>query len=61
MTINTGDYVLADNDGVVVVPGDKAEAVVSEVETVLRTESMMRRALLDGMDPQEAYRKWGKF
>jgi hypothetical protein len=27
----------------------------------MATESLVRRAILDGMDPQEAYLKHGKF
>jgi 4-hydroxy-4-methyl-2-oxoglutarate aldolase len=61
VSIKTGDFVLADNDGVVVVPKRLARKAVDETEKVLRTESLMRRALLDGMDPVKAYRKWGKF
>jgi regulator of RNase E activity RraA len=59
--IATGDYLLGDRDGVVVIPQAIAEEVVTRTETVVATESDMRRALLDGMDPVEAYRTFGKF
>ncbi|MBT8037700.1 MAG: RraA family protein [Verrucomicrobiae bacterium] len=61
VTIHSGDYVLADDDGIVVIPGAMIEEVVTEVETVLNTESLVRKAILDGMDPKEAYLKYGKF
>ena len=61
VTIRTGDYVLADRDGVVVIPGDAAPAVIAEAEQVMNTESKVRRAMLAGVDPQEAYRRYGKF
>src|SRR5688572_17240025 len=61
VTIRTGDYALADRDGIVVVPGAMAEDVVARVEKVMQTENLVRKAILQGVDPQEAYRKYGKF
>ena len=61
VTISTGDYVLGDRDGVVVIPGALAEEVVARTEEVVATESDMRRALIGGMDPVAAYEKYGKF
>ena len=61
VTIATGDYVLGDRDGVVIIPRELAETVVTQTEQVVATESDMRRALVAGMDPVEAYRKYGKF
>lgn len=59
--IRTGDFVLADIDGIVVIPEDRAEAIVSEVEKVMNTENLVRKAILGGMSPRDAYRKYGKF
>lgn len=59
--IRTGDYVMADRDGVVIIPGERAVEVVEEVESVLRTENKVRTAILRGIDPQEAYLQYGKF
>jgi 4-hydroxy-4-methyl-2-oxoglutarate aldolase len=61
VTIATGDYVLGDRDGVVIVPRALAEDVVTRTEEVVATESEMRRALIGGMDPVEAYNRYGKF
>lgn len=61
VTISTGDFLLADRDGVVVVPRAIAEDVVTRTEEVVSTESDMRRALVGGMDPVEAYNTYGKF
>ena len=61
VTISSGDWLIADRDGVVIIPGDIAEKVVSETETVMSTESEMRDAILSGMDPEQAYLKYGKF
>ena len=43
------------------IPGKIAEQVVSKTEEVLLTENKVRNAILGGMDPQEAYLKFGKF
>lgn len=59
--IETGDYVMADRDGIVIIPKAIAEEVVKKTEAVLKTESLVRKAILQGVDPQEAYLKYGKF
>jgi regulator of RNase E activity RraA len=61
VTIRTGDYLLGDRDGVVIVPCDVAEEVIAQAETVMATESDMRTALIGGMDPVDAYHRYGKF
>jgi len=61
VTVATGDYVLGDRDGVVVIPAAIAGEVIARTEEVVATESDMRRALIDGMDPVAAYNKYGKF
>jgi regulator of RNase E activity RraA len=61
VTISSGDWLLADRDGVVIIPGKIAEEVVTKTEQVLQTENKVRSAILGGMDPQEAYLKYGKF
>ena len=61
VTIRTGDYVLADFDGTVIIPGELIEEVVTKVEEVLQTESLVRKAILEGVDPKEAYLQYGKF
>ena len=61
VTISTGDWLLADRDGVVIVPKAIAEEVVLRTEEVVSTESDMRKALVGGMDPVDAYNTYGKF
>jgi regulator of RNase E activity RraA len=61
VTISTGDYLLGDRDGVVIVPSRVVEEAVARTEAVVATESEMRRALIGGMDPVDAYHKFGKF
>jgi regulator of RNase E activity RraA len=61
VAVHTGDYILADSDGVVVLPQDKASDIVAETERVMTTESQVRKAILEGMDPQQAYLTYRKF
>jgi regulator of RNase E activity RraA len=61
VTVATGDYILADLDGALRIPADGIEQVLSAAETAMRTENKVRTAILGGMDPQEAYRQFGKF
>ena len=61
VTIRSGDYILGDRDGVVVLPGEIAEDVVARTEQVVSTENKVRTAILGGMDPQQAYLRYGKF
>jgi regulator of RNase E activity RraA len=61
VTICDGDYLLGDRDGVVVIPRAVAEEAVTRTEQVVQTENKVRSAILGGMDPVEAYLKYGKF
>jgi len=61
VTVAPGDYVLADRDGTVVVPQAMAAAAIARTEEIMRTENKVRSAILGGMDPQQAYRTYGKF
>ncbi len=60
-TVNTGDYVLADRDGVVVLPARAAADIVTRAEQAIATEDKVRAAILEGMDPQAAFVKFQKF
>jgi 4-hydroxy-4-methyl-2-oxoglutarate aldolase len=61
VTIHAGDLVLGDRDGMVVLPKDRAEEIVTAAETAINTENLVRKAILEGIDPQEAYLRYGKF
>ena len=61
VTISNGDYILGDRDGVVVIPKAVAEEAITKTEEVVSTENKVRTAILEGMDPQQAYLKFGKF
>ena len=61
LNIKSGDYVLGDIDGVVIIPQDIAESVVNETEEYMNTESQLRKDILSGVDPKEAYLKYRVF
>lgn len=61
VTINSGDYLLADRDGVVVIPGDEVADVVAAAEEAQQEENLVRTAIRGGMSPQAAYLEYGKF
>lgn len=61
VTIHKDDYIVADRDGVVVIPNAISEEVIDKVEQVLQTENKVRTAILKGVDPVDAYLEYGKF
>lgn len=61
VTINPGDWVHGDRDGMVVIPSASLDAVIERGLTAMQTESKVRSAILRGVDPQEAYLTYGKF
>lgn len=56
-----GDYVVGDRDGLIRIPKALVEEVVTLSEAAIATENQVRAAILDGVDPQQAYLKFGKF
>jgi 4-hydroxy-4-methyl-2-oxoglutarate aldolase len=61
VAIDPGDLVLGDRDGMVILPQARAEAIVAAAETAIGTENLVRKAILAGVDPQQAYLEYGKF
>ena len=59
--IEPGDYILGDRDGVLVIPQTVTEEVVKKAEAVVKTENLVRKAILKGMHPVDAYRRFGRF
>ena len=59
--IHTGDYVFADRDGILIIPRERAEALVERCEVLMNTENKVRTAILAGVDPVDAYQRYGKF
>ena len=59
--INNNDYVLADIDGVVIIPQKNIEDILNRSEKLINTENLVRKSIKEGMDPQEAYIKYSAF
>lgn len=59
--IRTGDYIMGDRDGLVVIPQGVSETCADRVEEVMNTENLVRKAILEGIDPKEAYINYGRF
>ncbi len=57
--VRPGDLVLADDDGVVVVPTDVADQVLTLAEEKVRGENKVRDALAAGMSVADAFQKFG--
>jgi regulator of RNase E activity RraA len=61
VTVEPGDWVVGDDDGVVVVPAALAADVLAEAEAKAATETEIRAAVRDGMTPLEAYERYQTF
>ncbi len=59
--IEPGDYMVGDRDGLIRVPRAIVDEVIVAAEKAIGTESLVRKAILAGTDPQEAYLRYGKF
>ena len=59
--IALGDVVVADLDGVVIVPRRAAHEVLTRCEKLVGTENAVRKAVKRGTTPLAAYEKFGSF
>ena len=59
--VNRGDFVVGDKDGVLIVPQAITMEVLTRSEEVLGTENLVRKAILQGVHPLDAYRQYGRF
>lgn len=59
--VQPGDFAFADDDGVVIVPRDIAEDVVTSAEKRVKSESSFRASVRKGMSVTDAFRKYGVF
>ena len=55
------DHLLADRDGIVLIPGAEVAQVVAAAEAKMATEGDMARAIRAGEDPQAAYLRYRVF
>jgi regulator of RNase E activity RraA len=61
VTINPGDMIVGDGDGVVVIPAAGAQSILEDAEVVIEHEERHRSALLAGKDPGEIYTTVNRF
>ena len=61
VVVRPGDWVLADCDGIVVIPQAIAADVIAAASAAMQTEDKVRAAILSGVDPRQAYLDHGKF
>lgn len=61
VTVNPGDYIVGDKDGVVVVPRDIAPEILEKVEELVTTENHVREDIQNGVHPLDSYNKHGWF
>jgi 4-hydroxy-4-methyl-2-oxoglutarate aldolase len=59
--VSLGDWVVADADGIVVVPRDVVDEVLGEAEQKASVENEIRAAVRDGSPPLAAYERYGTF
>jgi regulator of RNase E activity RraA len=59
VTVRPDDLVLADYDGIVVVPAEIAEEAISRAEEKVSGEDLVRTKLAEGMPVWEAFRTYG--
>ncbi len=55
VTVRTGDMIVADRDGVVVIPIEIAEEVLVRAEALVADETRIREALLAGASPADLF------
>lgn len=59
VTVQPGDFLLADEDGAIVIPADRVVAVLEEAEQLTRTEAKVRAALVGGKSLAECLAEYG--
>jgi 4-hydroxy-4-methyl-2-oxoglutarate aldolase len=59
VTVNPGDLLVGDHDGVVVIPSAVAHEVIAIAEEKVSGENLVRQKLEDGMPVWEAFRTYG--
>ncbi|QDV68469.1 4-hydroxy-4-methyl-2-oxoglutarate aldolase [Rosistilla carotiformis] len=59
VTICSGDFVIADEDGIVIVPAARSEEILAAAWEKVNAENVTRDAIKEGMGAVDAYQKYG--
>jgi 4-hydroxy-4-methyl-2-oxoglutarate aldolase len=59
--VGRGDWIVADRDGIVVIPRGVVEDVITAAEEKAATENEIRKAVRGGKTPLDAYQRYGTF
>ena len=59
VTVQPGDLILGDHDGIVVLPQAVAEQALQAAEEKVRGENLVRQKLAEGMSANEAFQRYG--
>lgn len=59
--VEPGDYVVADRDGIVVIPAGLRDEALGRAEALVATETEIRESVREGVSPLEAYDRYGVF
>lgn len=56
-----GDWIVGDQDGLVIVPGERVDEILVEAEDKVATENEIRESVRGGTLPLNAYERYGTF
>ena len=59
VAIHSGDFIIADDDGIVIVPQQREQEVLQAAWNKVHAENVTRDAIKNGMGAVEAYEKYG--
>jgi regulator of RNase E activity RraA len=59
--VASGDWIVGDRDGLVIVPARMVEEILAEAEEKVATENEIRESIRRGTLPLEAYERYGTF
>ena len=59
--ISTNDLIVADSDGIVVIPSDKIQEVKERYNKIVNDENLVRNGIKEGLSSYESYMKYKNF
>ena len=59
--ISTNDFIVADSDGIIVIPSNKVQEVQERYNKKVNDENLVRNGIKEGLSSYESYMKYKKF